>query len=84
MTTFDVDALRREFPALDLVEDGQPVAFFDGPGGTQVPRRVIDAVVRYYETSNANDGGAFGTSARSDAVVRGAVDREVGSLVDDV
>ena len=72
MTTFDVDALRREFPALDLVEDGRPVAFFDGPGGTQVPRRVIDAVVRYYETSNANDGGPFGTSARSDAVVHGA------------
>ena len=72
MTTFDVAALRREFPALDLVENGSPVAFFDGPGGTQVPRRVIDAVVRYYETSNANDGGAFGTSARSDAVVREA------------
>ncbi|MFI5226740.1 MAG: cysteine desulfurase-like protein [Candidatus Limnocylindrales bacterium] len=69
MDGFDVEALRAEFPALSLGEGGVPVALFDGPGGTQVPRRVIDAVVRYYETSNANDGGAFGTSRRSDAIV---------------
>ena len=69
MTDFDVAALRREFPALGLEEGGRPVAFFDGPGGTQVPQRVIDAVVDYYRTSNANDGGAFGTSRRSDAIV---------------
>ena len=69
MAAYDVDALRAEFPALALTEEGRLVAFFDGPGGTQVPRRVIDAVVRYYETSNANDGGAFGTSHRSDALV---------------
>ena len=69
MDGFDVEALRAEFPALSLSEGGLPVALFDGPGGTQVPRRVIDAVVRYYETSNANDGGAFGTSRRSEAIV---------------
>ena len=69
MIKFDVAALRREFPALELAEGGQPVAFFDGPGGTQVPQRVIDAIVGYYRTSNANDGGAFGTSRRSDAIV---------------
>lgn len=69
MTDFDVAALRREFPALGLEQDGRPLAFFDGPGGTQVPQRVIDAVVGYYRTSNANDGGAFLTSQRSDAVV---------------
>jgi cysteine desulfurase family protein (TIGR01976 family) len=69
MIDFDVAALRREFPALRLEEGGRPVAFFDGPGGTQVPQRVIDAVVDYYRTSNANDGGAFGTSRRSDAIV---------------
>jgi len=76
MTDFDVDALRAEFPALALEQDDRPVAYFDGPGGTQVSRRVIDAVTRYYLTSNANDGGAFPTSERSDAIVaeaRGAV-----------
>ena len=48
MTAFDVGALRGEFPALGLEQDGRPLAFFDGPGGTQVPQRVIDAVVDYY------------------------------------
>jgi cysteine desulfurase family protein (TIGR01976 family) len=69
MTSFDVAAIRGEFPALGLEQDGRPLAFFDGPGGTQVPQRVIDAVVDYYRTSNANDGGAFLTSQRSVAVV---------------
>jgi cysteine desulfurase family protein (TIGR01976 family) len=72
MRPFDVDTLRREFPALAIEQDGRPLAYFDGPGGTQVPQRVIDAVVMYYSSSNANDGGAFVTSERSDAVVRAA------------
>jgi len=72
MTTFDVDAIRARFPALSLTHDGQPMAFFDGPGGTQVPDTVIDAVVRYYRESNANHGGAFPTSERSDAIVEAA------------
>jgi cysteine desulfurase family protein (TIGR01976 family) len=69
MTTFDVEAIRTRFPALALTHAGQPMAFFDGPGGTQVPESVIDAVTRYYRESNANHGGAFPTSERSDAVV---------------
>src|SRR6266540_2453332 len=69
MIAFDVDALRSEFPALDQAEGGRSVALFDGPGGTQVPRRVIYAMSRYYRTSNANEGGAFGTSRRNDAAV---------------
>ncbi len=69
MAHFDVDALRAEFPALAVEQDGRPLAYFDGPGGTQVPQRVIDAVTGYYRSSNANDGGAFLTSERSDAVV---------------
>jgi cysteine desulfurase family protein (TIGR01976 family) len=69
MIAFDVDALRTEFPALALAEGAESVALFDGPGGTQVPRRVIDAMSRYYRTSNANEGGAFGTSRRNDAAV---------------
>lgn len=67
MAQFDVDALRAEFPSLALEQGGRPVAYFDGPGGTQVPERVIDAIASYYRTSNANDGGAFVTSERSDA-----------------
>jgi cysteine desulfurase family protein (TIGR01976 family) len=69
MPAFDVDALRAEFPALAREQDGRPVAFLDGPGGTQVPQRVIDAVARYYREMNANAGGAFRTSERSDAMV---------------
>ena len=66
---FDVDALRARFPALAVEHDGRPLAFFDGPGGTQVPQSVIDAVSRYYRESNANAGGAFTTSGRSDEVL---------------
>lgn len=69
MTTLDIDALRSRFPALSRKHDGQPYIYFDGPGGTQVPASVIEAVARYYETSNANHGGTFATSALSDAIV---------------
>jgi cysteine desulfurase family protein (TIGR01976 family) len=69
MTAFDVAALRRRFPALSLEQDGRPIAFFDGPGGTQVPASVIDAVARYYRESNANTDGAFLTSHRSDEII---------------
>jgi cysteine desulfurase family protein (TIGR01976 family) len=68
----DVDTIRSEFPSLLLAREGRPVVFLDGPGGTQVPQRVIDAVTEYYLTSNANDGGAFATSERADAIVRDA------------
>ncbi|OGO58476.1 MAG: cysteine desulfurase-like protein, partial [Chloroflexi bacterium RBG_16_69_14] len=68
MPAFDVDALRAEFPALARQQDGRPVVFLDGPGGTQVPQRVIDAVTGYYREMNANAGGAFTTSELSDAV----------------
>ena len=70
MPAFDVDALRAEFPALAREQDGRPVAFLDGPGGTQVPQRVIDAVVGYFRDSNANTDGGFTTSALSDAIIR--------------
>ncbi len=68
MTTFDVEAIRARFPALSLTHDDRPIVFFDGPGGTQVPESVIDAVARYYRESNANHGGAFTTSERSDVI----------------
>jgi cysteine desulfurase family protein (TIGR01976 family) len=69
MPEFDVEALRARFPALAIEQDGRPVALFDGPGGTQVPDSVIEAVAGYYRTSNANHDGPFLTSRRSDAVV---------------
>jgi len=72
MTTFDVEALRRRFPALAIEQDGRPIALFDGPGGTQVPDSVIEAITTYYRTSNANHDGAFLTSRRSDASVEEA------------
>ena len=61
---FDVEAVRARFSALR-----QPLAFFDGPGGTQVPDSVIDAVARYYRESNANVSGPYETSRRTEALV---------------
>lgn len=72
MTTFDVEALRRQFPALAIEDGGRPVALFDGPGGTQVPESVIAAIADYYRTSNANHDGPFLTSRRSDERVHDA------------
>ena len=68
MPPFDVAAIRAQFPALRRQQDGRPVVFLDGPGGTQVPDRVIDAVSGYYRTMNANSGGAFVTSQATDVL----------------
>jgi cysteine desulfurase family protein (TIGR01976 family) len=67
---FDVHSLHRQFPALQLLRDGRPPVFLDGPGGTQVPQRVLDALVHYLTACNANSHGAFATSRESDAVLR--------------
>jgi cysteine desulfurase family protein (TIGR01976 family) len=64
---FDVAAVRQRFSALD-----RELAFFDGPGGTQTPDEVIDAIAGYLRDSNANVGGAFETSRRSEALVANA------------
>ncbi len=68
----DVPAIRRQFPALQRVVGGQSPVFLDGPGGTQVPRRVIDAIAGYLSTCNANHGGVFTTSRESDAILHEA------------
>ncbi|PSB28662.1 cysteine desulfurase-like protein [Stenomitos frigidus] len=68
----DLGWIRAQFPALQQEMDGHPVVFLDGPGGTQVPSRVIDAIAHYFVTSNANLHGAFATSARTDALVERA------------
>ena len=66
MIAFDPAPLRARFPALSRAQDGRPVVYLDGPGGTQVPQSVIDAVSDYYRTMNANEGGSFVTSRLSD------------------
>jgi cysteine desulfurase family protein (TIGR01976 family) len=68
----DLGWIRAQFPALRQEMDGHPVVFLDGPGGTQVPSRVTDAIAHYFLTSNANLHGAFVTSARTDALVQRA------------
>jgi cysteine desulfurase family protein (TIGR01976 family) len=68
-TALDLKWVRSQFPALAQRVDGQPAVFLDGPGGTQVPRRVIDAISGYLAESNANTCGAFATSRRTDAVI---------------
>ena len=70
--TFDPAPLRAQFPSLSLTFRGRPAVFLDSPGGTQAPEAVIEAVSDYYRRSNANVGGAFETSERTDAVVAGA------------
>lgn len=63
--TIDLSPLRNQFPALQqLDENGRPYVYFDGPGGTQVPRDVIDAMADYFTNANANCGGPFITSYR--------------------
>jgi cysteine desulfurase family protein (TIGR01976 family) len=65
----DLAAIRRQFPALSLSIDGRPFIYLDNPAGTQVPQRVIDRTTEYWRTMNANRGGAFMTSRRSDALI---------------
>ena len=70
-----VDTVRARFSALD-----QPIAFFDGPGGTQVPDSVIDAIAECLRESNANLGGAFATSRRADEILATAHDTAASFL----
>jgi len=63
---------REQFPSLLQHGNDHPAAFLDGPGGTQVPQRVIDAISDYLRTSNANTCGAYATSRHTDQVIAGA------------
>jgi cysteine desulfurase family protein (TIGR01976 family) len=69
ITALDIARVRSQFPSLSQTVGGQPAVFLDGPGGTQVPRRVIDAISGYLKNSNANTHGAYATSRCTDAVV---------------
>jgi cysteine desulfurase family protein (TIGR01976 family) len=69
MTTASTDEIRSQFPALNRIHNGRPVAYFDGPGGTQVPTRVVDAVSDYLLNHNANTGWAYPTSIETDDII---------------
>src|SRR4029079_16195978 len=67
-----VDAIRKHFPALERIHNGTPIACFDGPGGTQVPRQVVDAMANYLFHHNANTHWQYPTSAETDALLLAA------------
>ncbi len=67
---FDCEKIRAHFPSLSEQEQGRVPVFLDNPAGTQVPQEVFDAVHEYYLKSNANHGGVFPTSIRSDAMIQ--------------
>ena len=67
--TVSVEEIRANFPALSRFHNGFPVAYFDGPGGTQVPRQVVEAMTDYLYSHNANSHWAFPTSVETDAII---------------
>ena len=68
-TKLDLAKIRAQFPSLSQSVNGHPAAFLDGPGGTQVPQRVIDAISGYLSRDNANSGGNYETARRTDKVI---------------
>jgi cysteine desulfurase family protein (TIGR01976 family) len=67
-----IEKIRRCFPALARIHNGYPVAYFDGPGGTQVPRTVVEALNDYLYHHNANTHWAYPTSEETDAIIDSA------------
>lgn len=61
--------VRNQFPSLKRVHNRKPLIFLDGPAGTQVPNRTINAISDYYKTSNANLHGAFITTQETDELM---------------
>ena len=64
--------IRQQFPALTRIHNGYSVAYFDGPGGTQVPRTVVEAMNDYLFHHNANTHWAYPTSEETDAIIDSA------------
>lgn len=73
-----VEGIRAHFPALARMHNGSPVAYFDGPGGTQVPRGVVSAIEDYLLHHNANTHWRYPTSEETDAIIA----RARGTLAD--
>src|SRR5436305_63387 len=71
-TVAGTDQIRTHFPALERRHGRHPVAYFDGPGGTQVPRQVVEAVSDYLLHHNANTHWAFPTSHETDEAIASA------------
>ena len=69
VSALDLPYIRSQFPSLSQKGNGHPAAFLDGPGGTQVPQRVVDAISDYLRRNNANTGGAYATSRNTDAMI---------------
>jgi cysteine desulfurase family protein (TIGR01976 family) len=69
MSAMSPALIRSEFPALERMHNGFPVAYFDGPGGTQVPRRVVEAMNDYLYHHNANTHWSYPTSAETDQAI---------------
>ena len=89
MKTLDSYAVtvRPHFPALKRTVNGHPVAYFDGPGGTQIPQSVADAITEYLLGHNANDGWAYPTSLETDEILsrsRATVAAFLGATTDEV
>src|SRR6201981_3469572 len=72
ITALDLPSIRSQFPSFAETVNGQPAAYLDGPGGTQVPQRVIDAITDYLKHTNANTCGAYLTSRRTNEVIASA------------
>lgn len=72
MRVAGIDAIRGHFPALARRHEGHPVAYFDGPGGTQVPGQVVDSMVDYLYHHNANTHWCYPTSAETDEAIEAA------------
>ena len=85
--TFDVQAVREQFPALDRTYRGRGVVYFDGPGGSQVARQAIEAISGYMERGGANLHGVFPTSTETEEILadtRRAAADFLGSAPDEI
>ena len=69
---FDIASIRRQFPSLQRIQNGKPVAYLDGPAGTQVPQSVVDRISESMLHHNANRSGRFATSREVDAGMKHA------------
>ena len=86
-STLDLSWVRSQFPSLSQTVNGHQAIFLDGPGGTQVPQRVIDAISDYLRHNNANTGGAYATSRNTDAMIadaRAAMADFLGCAADEI
>ena len=68
----NINIIREQFPALAITDEGKARVYLDNPGGTQVPRQVLQRMERYLIHTNANHGGPFRTSIESDLVLEEA------------